>query len=191
MFLDSGNIISDETFCTQSKLWWKKFPNFRQNLSCTFVRGWQLMDWRTRYKEHTAGRHPRTVVGEHLDNTGLKEAKILDIRKTMCPGGESRRPSESTKEGLDWTGTPAWTSQLPLVAIPWRRQRDSAENSGTFSTIILTLCAEGFITYFLHVLWPEKNGIICLVGPKALKSPQVLVSLSSFCGFQVPLFRPW
>ncbi len=33
-------------------------------------------------------------------------------RKTMCPGGESRRPSESTKGGLDWTGTPAWTSQL-------------------------------------------------------------------------------
>ncbi len=36
----------------------------------------------TRYKEHTAGRHPRTAVGEHLDDTGhkcsLKEAKILD-----------------------------------------------------------------------------------------------------------------
>ncbi len=36
----------------------------------------------TRHKEHTAGRHPRTAVGEHLDNTGhkcsLKEAKILD-----------------------------------------------------------------------------------------------------------------
>ncbi len=36
----------------------------------------------TRYKEHTAGRHSRTVVGEHLDGTGhncsLKEAKILD-----------------------------------------------------------------------------------------------------------------
>ncbi len=36
----------------------------------------------TRYKDHTAGRHPRTAVGEHLDNTGhkcsLKEAKILD-----------------------------------------------------------------------------------------------------------------
>ncbi len=35
-----------------------------------------------RYKEHTAGRHPRTAVGEHLDDTGhkcsLKEAKILD-----------------------------------------------------------------------------------------------------------------
>ena len=33
-------------------------------------------------KEHTTGRHPRTVVGEHLDSTGhkcsLKEAKILD-----------------------------------------------------------------------------------------------------------------
>ncbi len=37
---------------------------------------------RTRYKEHTAGRHPRTAVGDHLDNTGHtcspKEAKILD-----------------------------------------------------------------------------------------------------------------
>ncbi len=35
-----------------------------------------------RYKEHTAGRNPRTAVGEHLNNTGhkcsLKEAKILD-----------------------------------------------------------------------------------------------------------------
>ena len=36
----------------------------------------------TRYKKHTAGRHPRTAMGEHLDNTGHKcspkEAKILD-----------------------------------------------------------------------------------------------------------------
>ncbi len=37
----------------------------------------------TRYKEHTAGRHTRTAVGEHLDNTGHKsgpkEAKIFVI----------------------------------------------------------------------------------------------------------------
>ncbi len=36
----------------------------------------------TRHKEHTVGRHPRTAMGEHLDDTGhkcsLKEAKILD-----------------------------------------------------------------------------------------------------------------
>ncbi len=32
--------ISDETFYTPSQLWWKKFPNFWQNLSA-FVRGWQ------------------------------------------------------------------------------------------------------------------------------------------------------
>ncbi len=40
MFFDSGNIISDETVCTQSQIMSKKFPNFRQNLSA-FVRGWQ------------------------------------------------------------------------------------------------------------------------------------------------------
>ncbi len=42
MFLDSGNIISDETFCTQSQIMVEKFPNFGQNLSA-FVRGWQLV----------------------------------------------------------------------------------------------------------------------------------------------------
>ncbi len=106
----------------------------------------------TRYKEHSAGQHPRTAVGEHLDNTGHKcsawKRPIYWTRKIMCPGEESRRPSKSTKWGLDWTGTPAWTSQLsssnptwsrrvmwhqqPLVAIPWRRQRDSTENFRTF-----------------------------------------------------------
>ncbi len=35
--------------------------------------------------------------------------------------------------------------QRPLVTIPWRRQRDSAENSGTFSPIILTLYTECLI----------------------------------------------
>ncbi len=40
MFLDSGNIISDDTFCAQSQIMVEKFPNFQQNLSA-FVRGWQ------------------------------------------------------------------------------------------------------------------------------------------------------
>ncbi len=31
------NSFSDETLCTESKLWWKKFPNFRHS---AFVRGW-------------------------------------------------------------------------------------------------------------------------------------------------------
>ena len=39
---DSGNIISDETYCTQSQVKVEKFGNFRQNLSA-FVRGWQLV----------------------------------------------------------------------------------------------------------------------------------------------------
>ena len=42
MFLDSGNIISDETFCAQSQIMVEKFLNLQQNLS-VFVRGWQLV----------------------------------------------------------------------------------------------------------------------------------------------------
>ncbi len=33
MLLDSGNIISDQTFCTQSQITVEKFPNFWQNIS--------------------------------------------------------------------------------------------------------------------------------------------------------------
>ncbi len=39
--------------------------------------------------------------------------------------------------------------QHPLVTIPRRRQRDSAENSWTFSTIILTLCTECLIRIYV------------------------------------------
>ncbi len=39
--IEKHNYISDETFCAQSQIWWKGFPNFRQNLFA-FVRGWQL-----------------------------------------------------------------------------------------------------------------------------------------------------
>ncbi len=42
MLLDSGNIISDETFCTQSQIPAEKFPNFWQNLFA-FIRGWPLV----------------------------------------------------------------------------------------------------------------------------------------------------
>ncbi len=35
MFLDSGNIISDETFCTQSQIMVEKFPNFRPPTATT------------------------------------------------------------------------------------------------------------------------------------------------------------
>ncbi len=40
--MDSGNIISDDTFCAQIQIMVEKFPNFRQKLSA-FVRGWQLV----------------------------------------------------------------------------------------------------------------------------------------------------
>ncbi len=43
IFLDSGNIISDKTFCTMSQIMVEKFPNFRQNLSA-FVSGWKVVD---------------------------------------------------------------------------------------------------------------------------------------------------
>ncbi len=75
MFLDSGNIISDEIFCTQSQNYVEEVPEFSADSLC-------LRQGMVRYKEHTAGRHPRTAVGEHLDDTGhkcsLKKAKILD-----------------------------------------------------------------------------------------------------------------
>ncbi len=38
-------------------------------------------------------------------------------RKTMCPGGESRRPSEYTKGGLNSTGTPTWTPAVILQLV--------------------------------------------------------------------------
>ena len=57
------------------------------------------------YIEHTAGRHPSTAVGEHLDDTGhkcsLKEAKVLDTRKTRFQEEEQGGPSEYTKGGLN------------------------------------------------------------------------------------------
>ncbi len=56
----------------------------------------------TRYKEDTAGRHPRTAVGEHLDDTGhkcsLKEAKILDKEDQLS----RRRIKEAIRPSLEF-----------------------------------------------------------------------------------------
>ncbi len=83
-------------------------------------------------------------------------------KKTKCPGGESRRPSEYTKGGLNWTGTPSWTSQLsssnwchmiqkgPVAPMatsyhPLTKAERFCRKFGNFPTIILTLCTECLI----------------------------------------------
>ncbi len=60
-------------------------------------------------------------------------------------GHQPGHPSCHPLTGVTWSRRVMW-HQLPLLTIPWRRQRDSAENSGTFSTIILTLCTECLIS---------------------------------------------
>ncbi len=80
MFLDSGNIISDETFCTQSQIMVEKVPEFSAESLC------------------------------------LRQGTVTWSRRVM------------------------W-HQRPLVTIPWRRQRDSAKNLGTFS-ILIWLCVQ-------------------------------------------------
>ncbi len=49
-------------------------------------------------------------------------------------GHRPGHPSCHPPTGVTWSRRVIWY-QPPLVAIPWWRQRDSAENSGTFSTI--------------------------------------------------------
>ena len=137
MFLDSGNIISDHTVIlhTESRLWWA---------------GWYSGGW---------------TIWTILATSAAWKGPKYWTRKTMYPGRESRRPSEFTKEarteqghrpghpschppmGVTWSKRVMW-HQRPLVAIPWQRQRDSAKNSGLFSTIILTLCGECVIRKF-------------------------------------------
>ncbi len=38
-----GNIISDETFCTQSQTYGGKVPEFSAETLSAFVKGWQLV----------------------------------------------------------------------------------------------------------------------------------------------------
>ncbi len=83
------------------------------------------------------------------------------IRKTRCPGGGSRMPSEYTKGGLNWIGTPAWTSQLsssnwchmiqkghvtPKATSyhPLTKAERFCRKFGNFSHHYLTLCVECF-----------------------------------------------
>ena len=92
----------------------------------------------------------------------------------MCPGGELRRPSESTKGGLNWTGTPAWTSQLSSAnwyhmiqkghvaptatsCHPLTKAERFCRKFGNFSTIIW-LCVQNVSseTYFVIYIF-----IIC------------------------------
>ncbi len=80
----------------------------------------------------------------------------------------------------------SWTHGLPCpiswpLAIPWRRQRDSAKNSGTFSTIIW-LCAECFIRNYVsrvqkHSL-PNLSTVICKYNSLEFWSKQVIYKFS-------------
>ncbi len=93
-------------------------------------------------------------------------------RKAMCRGGESKRPSESTKGGLDWTGTAAWTSQLsssnwchmiqkghvtPTATSchPPTKAKRFCWKFGNFSTII-GLCVQNVSS---EIIFPESKNI--------------------------------
>ncbi len=59
---------------------------------------------------------------------------ILHTESLFSKGGRGHRPEHPSchpPTGVTWSRRVMWHQQ-PLVTIPWRRQRDSAENSGTF-----------------------------------------------------------
>ncbi len=160
------NLISDETFCTQSQIMVEKFLNFRQNLSA-FGRGWQLVavgvTWPFWIMWHQLEYRPQVQPERGQDNgqgrpcvqeenqgghqNPLKEAWTEQRRQ---PGHSSCYPP---------TRRVMW-HQRPLVAIPWWRQRDSAENFRELFHHNLTLCAECFIRknkYIWKVTSPQTN----------------------------------
>ncbi len=94
-----------------------RVPEFSAESLCAFVRGWQLVTVSVTW--------PFWIMRHQLEDDSWDMSRPVSLfpwpawkrprywtRKTMCPGGESRRPSVSTKGGQDWTGTPVWTSQL-------------------------------------------------------------------------------
>ncbi len=97
----------------------------------------------------------------------------------MSIWGELRRPSESTKGGLEWTGTPAWTSKLSSSNWCHMIQKDHMTPTatschaltkaecycwkfGNFFHHNLTLCAKCFIRNYVsrfqkHSLFNHNN----------------------------------
>ncbi len=75
------------------------------------------------------------------------------LRQGMVTSGHQNTPREAWTEqghqpghpschpptGVTWSRRVMW-HQRPLVTITWRRQRDSAENSGTFSNTTDSVC---------------------------------------------------
>ncbi len=85
-----------------------RFPNVH------FERGQDIGQGRPGVQEENQGRHQNT----------LREAWTEQGHR---PGHPSCHPPT----GVTWSRRVMW-HQRPLVTIPWRSQRESAENSGTF-----------------------------------------------------------
>ncbi len=100
------------------------------------------------------------------DTTAAWKRPRYWTRKTRCPGGESWRPSEYTNGGMNWTGTPAWTSQLsssnwcymiqkghvtPTATSyhPLTKAERFCRKFGNFFHHYLTLCVECFIRNYV------------------------------------------
>ncbi len=102
--------------------------------------------------------------------------------------------------GVTWSRRVMW-NQRPLVATPWRRQRDSAENSGTFSTIIW-LCVQNlssetqcyyyvllrkmrFLSVYLYSLYKYFSTPVFVLwyynSPFRLMCPSIIYAASETC----------
>ncbi len=135
--------ISDETFCTQSQIMVEKVLEFSAESLCL------------RQGMATSGRWCHITMITLLDQVTPVGEWQLGCR---CPC------SVQASLGVFWWPPwfSSWTPGLPcpiswplsgfLVAIPWW-QRDSAENSGTFSTIIW-LCVQNVSS---EIMFPESK----------------------------------
>ncbi len=99
----------------------------------------------------TSGRWCHMTLLDHV--TPVEEWQLGCPGRCPCMFSPDWHPSCHPSTGVTWSRRVMW-HQRPLVTIPWRRQRYSAKNPGTFSTIIW-LCVQNVSSE----MFPESKNI--------------------------------